>query len=79
MTSTGEEPIIVTTTGRLLLRRFRPEDLAVLTALNADREVMRYITGRPTPLRTSATGSCRSTSATTSGSVAWVDRWRRSG
>ena len=48
MTSTGEEPIIVATTDRLLLRRFRPDDLAALTALNADPEVMRYITGRPT-------------------------------
>ena len=48
MTSSGEGPIIVATTDRLFLRRFRREDLAALTALNADPEVMRYITGRPT-------------------------------
>ncbi|MGC0415671.1 GNAT family N-acetyltransferase [Embleya sp. AB8] len=35
-------------TNRLLLRRWLPEDLPALTALNADPEVMRYVgDGRP--------------------------------
>jgi RimJ/RimL family protein N-acetyltransferase len=36
-------------TQRLVIRRFRASDLTALSALNRDREVMRYITGRPTP------------------------------
>jgi RimJ/RimL family protein N-acetyltransferase len=37
-------------TERLILRRFTPDDLDALTALDADPAVMRYITGgRPTP------------------------------
>ena len=36
-------------TPRLILRRFRPTDLDALVELNRDPEVMRYITGRPTP------------------------------
>jgi RimJ/RimL family protein N-acetyltransferase len=37
-------------TDRLVLRRFTPDDVDHLTALDADPEVMRYINGgRPTP------------------------------
>jgi RimJ/RimL family protein N-acetyltransferase len=37
-------------TDRLILRRFTPDDLDALTALDADPVVMRYINGgRPTP------------------------------
>jgi RimJ/RimL family protein N-acetyltransferase len=37
-------------TERLILRRFTPDDIDLVTALDADPEVMRYITGgRPTP------------------------------
>jgi len=39
----------VVDTPRLILRRFRPTDLDALVELNRDPEVMRYITGRPTP------------------------------
>ncbi len=49
MAASGDAPVIVATTDRLVLRRFRPDDLPALTALNADPEVMRYITGRATP------------------------------
>jgi RimJ/RimL family protein N-acetyltransferase len=37
-------------TGRLILRRFTPDDVDLVTALDADPAVMRYINGgRPTP------------------------------
>lgn len=37
-------------TERLILRRFTPDDVEVVTALDADPAVMRYVTGgRPTP------------------------------
>ena len=42
---------ILLETGRLRLRRFVPADADLLVALDADPEVMRYITyGQPTPL-----------------------------
>jgi RimJ/RimL family protein N-acetyltransferase len=41
---------ILLETGRLRLRRFVPADADLLVALDADPEVMRYITyGQPTP------------------------------
>jgi RimJ/RimL family protein N-acetyltransferase len=41
---------ILLETGRLRLRRFGPDDADLLVALDADPEVMRYITyGQPTP------------------------------
>ena len=44
---------ILLETGRLRLRRFVPADADLLVALDADPEVMRYITyGQPTPLAT---------------------------
>ena len=37
-------------TERLILRRFTPDDVDLVTALDADPAVMRYINGgRPTP------------------------------
>ena len=37
-------------TKRLILRRFTPDDVDLVTALDADPAVMRYINGgRPTP------------------------------
>ncbi len=49
MVAVGDRASIVATTERLVLRRFHADDLSPLTALNADPEVMRYITGRATP------------------------------
>jgi RimJ/RimL family protein N-acetyltransferase len=41
---------VVLETERLVLRRFTPEDVELVTALDADPRVMRYINGgRPTP------------------------------
>lgn len=45
----GGRAIIVARTERLVLRRFHADDLSPLTALNADPEVMRYITSQATP------------------------------
>lgn len=36
-------------TGRLVLRRFTAGDVESLVELDSDREVMRYLTGEPTP------------------------------
>ena len=36
-------------TERLILRRFTPDDLDDLVALDSDPEVMRWVTGAPTP------------------------------
>jgi RimJ/RimL family protein N-acetyltransferase len=36
-------------TERLTLRRFTPADVELLVALDSDPEVMRFLTGRPTP------------------------------
>ncbi|MDX2968823.1 GNAT family N-acetyltransferase [Kribbella solani] len=36
-------------TSRLVLRRFTPDDLDLLVELDSDPEVMRYLTGEPTP------------------------------
>ena len=36
-------------TERLVLRRFTSDDLDLLAQLDADPEVMRFVTGRPTP------------------------------
>ncbi|GAA0955141.1 GNAT family N-acetyltransferase [Kribbella koreensis] len=36
-------------TGRLVLRRFTAGDVELLVELDADPEVMRYLTGEPTP------------------------------
>ena len=36
-------------TDRLLLRRFTPDDVDLLVALDGDPAVMRYLTGHPTP------------------------------
>jgi RimJ/RimL family protein N-acetyltransferase len=45
-----DEAVLYLTTARLTLRRFTPDDLDDLAALDADPEVMRYITGgRPIP------------------------------
>jgi RimJ/RimL family protein N-acetyltransferase len=41
---------VLLTTERLSLRRFTPDDLALLVELDSDPEVMRWLTGgRPTP------------------------------
>jgi RimJ/RimL family protein N-acetyltransferase len=41
---------VVLETDRLILRRFTPDDVDALVALDADPEVMRYLSGgRPTP------------------------------
>ena len=39
------EPVVYLETERLVLRRFTPDDLGDLIALDADPEVMRYISG----------------------------------
>ncbi|WP_238163826.1 GNAT family N-acetyltransferase [Kribbella pittospori] len=36
-------------TGRLWLRRFTADDVDLLTGLDSDPEVMRFLTGKPTP------------------------------
>nr|WP_218889029.1 GNAT family N-acetyltransferase [Saccharopolyspora hordei] len=38
-------------TDRLVLRRFRPDDVDLVLELNSDPAVMRYIDGRPPPTR----------------------------
>jgi RimJ/RimL family protein N-acetyltransferase len=49
--ATGAPSVVVPTleTERLLLRAFRAGDLDDYAALNADREVLRYLTGGPEP------------------------------
>jgi RimJ/RimL family protein N-acetyltransferase len=39
------EPVVYLETERLVLRRFTPDDLGDLVALDADPEVMRYLSG----------------------------------
>jgi RimJ/RimL family protein N-acetyltransferase len=47
---TGEVPIIVLETPRLIMRQFTGDDVDNLFDLNSDPQVMRYLTGgRPTP------------------------------
>src|SRR5919112_347504 len=56
-TSIGKDGRMVTlTTPRLLLRRWREDDLAAMAAINADPEVMRWI-GDGTPLDDDATAA----------------------
>jgi RimJ/RimL family protein N-acetyltransferase len=53
--SVREEAIVLLETERLRLRRFTPADVDLLTELDSDPEVMRYVTyGLPTPRATYA-------------------------
>jgi RimJ/RimL family protein N-acetyltransferase len=47
----GEDPAVEAylETGRLTLRRFTPDEAGLLVDLDSDLEVMRFLTGRPTP------------------------------
>jgi RimJ/RimL family protein N-acetyltransferase len=56
-------------TPRLILRRWREEDVAPMAAVNADPEVMRWIRD----------GSVRDEHQTRSGIQAWEDEWESQG
>lgn len=56
-------------TPRLILRRWREEDVAPMAAVNADPEVMRWIRG----------GSVRDEQQTRDGVQAWESEWESQG
>jgi RimJ/RimL family protein N-acetyltransferase len=61
--------VAVITTSRLVLRRWQESDVAVMAAVNADPEVMRWI----------GDGSVRTLQQTRASIEAWEQQWQRDG